>query len=60
MEMALESGNTAKISNLAYITPFLSFIWTGLILKEPIHWNSIVGLLLIVCGILIQLKKKKT
>ena len=27
--LSLEKGDTAKISNLAYITPFLSLIWTA-------------------------------
>lgn len=57
--IALESGKTAKISNLAYITPFLSLIWTALILKDEISIFSILGLLVIVLGILIQLKDKK-
>ncbi len=57
--IALESGNTAKISNLAYITPFASLIWTSLFLKEPISIFSVVGLVVIVVGILIQLKKEK-
>lgn len=54
--LALESGKTAKISNLAYITPFLSLVWTSLFLKEEISVNSIIGLIVIVFGILIQLK----
>ena len=57
--LALESGKTAKISNLAYITPFLSLVWTRLILKEPISLLSLGGLGLIVLGILIQLKDRK-
>lgn len=57
--LALEKGNTAKISNLAYITPFVSLIWTALILKEQISIWSVVGLCVIVLGILIQLKEKK-
>jgi len=56
--IALEKGDTAKISNLAYITPFLSLIWTALILKEKISLYAIVGLLIIVSGIVIQLKEK--
>ena len=54
--LALSTGNTAKISNLAYITPFLSLVWTSLILKEPIEPMSILGLCIIVVGIFIQLK----
>lgn len=56
---ALESGKTAKISNLAYITPFVSLIWTSLILKEQLHINFVIGLMIIVLGIFIQLKDKR-
>ena len=57
--IALHMGDTAKISNLAYITPFLSLIWIMLVLKEPLSIFSILGLIVIVGGILIQLKDKK-
>lgn len=53
--LALAGGNTAKVSNLAYITPFLSLVWTFFILHEPVKPMSVVGLCLIVGGILIQL-----
>ena len=56
--LALADGNTAKVSNLAYITPFLSLVWTFFILKEPIEPMSILGLCMIVVGIFIQLKGK--
>ena len=56
--IALEKGDTAKISNLAYITPFVSLIWAKLILKEDLYLNSIIGLIIIVLGIFIQLKNK--
>lgn len=54
--LALAGGNTAKVSNLAYITPFLSLVWTFFILREPVKPMSLVGLCLIVGGILIQLR----
>ncbi len=57
--LALEVGDTAKISNLAYITPFLSLIWTSLILQEKFEIYSFLGLIIIVLGIFIQLKDKK-
>ncbi len=57
--IALQSGETAKISNLAYITPFLALVWTSLILKEPFSIFSLLGLTVIVFGILLQLKDKK-
>ena len=63
-QMAIESGDTAKISNLAYITPVLSMVWTSLILKETITIQSVIGLAVILLGILIQLwtgsKKKES
>lgn len=57
--LALEKGDTAKISNLAYITPFLSLVWTALILKENLKIYSLIGLIIIVLGIFIQLNEKK-
>ena len=56
--MALESGKTAKISNLAYITPFLSLIWTAVFLKEEITLFSLAGLVVIILGVFVQLKDK--
>lgn len=56
--LALSNGNTVKISNLAYITPFLSLVWTSLILKEDFRIFSIIGLLLIILGIFIQISDK--
>ena len=57
--LALDSGKTAKISNLAYITPFLSLTWTAIFLKEPIGFSSVLGLVVIVIGIFVQLKDKE-
>ena len=57
--MALENGKTEKVSNLAYITPFLSLVWTYLFLDEAIKLNSLAGLLIIIFGILLQMKEKK-
>ena len=56
--IALEKGDTAKISNLAYVTPFLSLVWTTLILREPLDSFAILGLLLIVGGIFVQMRRK--
>lgn len=55
--LALQKGDTAKISNLAYITPFLSLVWTYFFLKENISIYSVLGLVVIVLGIFIQLKE---
>ena len=58
--MALETGKTAKVSNLAYITPFLSLIWTFLFLGEKIKLNSLIGLIIIILGIFVQMKDGKS
>ena len=57
--MALKLGGSAKISNLAYITPFLSLVWTCVVLHEKIKIFSILGLVLIILGVFIQLKDRK-
>ena len=39
--------NTAIVSNLIFITPFVSLLFIYLILGEPIHWATVAGLLII-------------
>jgi drug/metabolite transporter (DMT)-like permease len=48
------SDNTAKISNLIFITPFISLIFIGLLLKESIAPATIIGLILIVASNIYQ------
>ena len=57
--IAIASGNTAKISNLAYLTPFVSLVWIYFLLGEPITIASVVGLLIIIAGVLLQMFDKK-
>ena len=57
--LALQRGKTEKISNLAYITPFLSLVWTTLFLHEAFDPMNILGLTVIVAGILIQFDRRK-
>jgi drug/metabolite transporter (DMT)-like permease len=53
------SESTGKISNLIYLTPFLSLIFIHTILKERLYYTSLIGLALIVAGILVQRIKKQ-
>jgi drug/metabolite transporter (DMT)-like permease len=53
------SESTGKISNLIYLTPFLSLIFIHTILREKLYYTSIIGLGLIIAGILIQRIKKQ-
>lgn len=48
------SPNKARTSTLAYLSPFISLIFIALVLGEEILLSSIIGLILIVGGILIQ------
>lgn len=58
--LALQHGDTAKISNIIFITPFLSLIYIYFLLGENILVSSIVGLAVIVAGILVQSTNIKT
>lgn len=46
--------NTAKIANLAYLTPFLSLVVSAVVLKEKIQIRALIALIFIVGGILLQ------
>lgn len=46
--------NTAKISNLIFISPFISLILLNMIINEPIYPATILGLVFIISGLLIQ------
>jgi len=48
------SINTAKVSNLVYLSPFLALIFISIIVGEKILASTIVGLFFIVGGILMQ------
>lgn len=56
---ALEGGETHIVSNLLYLTPFISLIYISLFLDETILISAIVGLVIIVIGILSQYIKFK-
>ncbi|MFA8434019.1 MAG: DMT family transporter [Marinifilaceae bacterium] len=59
---AMQSTTTTdKISNLVFLSPFISLIFIHLILGENIHLSTLCGLVLIVTGILLQqfIRKKQ-
>ncbi len=45
---------TAHVVNLIYLVPFLSLLWIAAVLREPIYPSTLVGLVLIVTGIILQ------
>ena len=48
------SQTTAQVSNLIYLTPFMSLLVVHFVVGEEIFTSTVVGLVLIVTGILIQ------
>lgn len=52
--LALKYGDTAKMSNIVFLTPFVSLIYIYLLLGEKILLTSFIGLLIIVSGMLVQ------
>lgn len=53
------SETTAKISNLIFLSPFLSLIFINFILGEKILVSTLIGLVFIISGILLQRKLNK-
>jgi len=48
------SENTAKVSNLIFISPFLSLVFIHFLLGEKILPSTFIGLILIITGLVIQ------
>jgi drug/metabolite transporter (DMT)-like permease len=53
------ASNTAKVSNLVYLAPFLSLIFVHFILHESVYYTTPLGLVMIITGIFIQNKRSK-
>ena len=53
------SENTAKVSNLIFISPFLSLVFIHFLVGEDILASTYIGLALIITGLLIQQLKSK-
>jgi drug/metabolite transporter (DMT)-like permease len=48
------SHTTAQVSNLIYISPFLSLVFIHFFVGETIYLSTIIGLCIIIGGILLQ------
>jgi len=48
------SETTARVSNLVYLSPFLSLMMVSIFVGEKIMISTVVGLLIIVSGIIVQ------
>jgi len=52
--------NTARISNLIFASPFISLVLLATIIGESIHPTTLIGLVLIIAGLVIQQIKFKS
>jgi drug/metabolite transporter (DMT)-like permease len=53
--MAIQAAPaTDRISNLVYLAPFLNLVIVRMVLKEQIFASTVIGIILLVSGILIQ------
>jgi drug/metabolite transporter (DMT)-like permease len=48
------STTTAKVANLIFLSPFLSLIWVSIAVGEKIMGYTIIGLVFIITGIVLQ------
>ncbi|WP_263079095.1 DMT family transporter [Endozoicomonas sp. Mp262] len=55
-----KATHIARISNLIFISPFLSLLLISFILGEPIAPSTFIGLVIIVTAVVIQQKQKGT
>ncbi|RKY63587.1 MAG: hypothetical protein DRP99_03775 [Candidatus Latescibacterota bacterium] len=51
---SLSLGDTAKVASLVYLTPFLAFLYLGLLRAEPVRPLALLGLVLVVGSSLLQ------
>lgn len=49
-----QTNNTARISNLIFASPFVSLMLLSTIIGEEIHPTTLIGLILIIAGLVIQ------
>jgi drug/metabolite transporter (DMT)-like permease len=50
--------STARVARFTYLIPFASLLCIAVVLREPIRWSSIVGLVLIVAGIVLSRRSR--
>jgi drug/metabolite transporter (DMT)-like permease len=50
---------TAKVSNLVYLSPFLSLFLVHFILHEHVYYTTPIGLIFIISGIFVQNRRSK-
>lgn len=60
-QLALKhTSNSARIGTLIFISPFISLFLISAILKEPLQWQSFLGLGFIICGVVLAQRRVKS
>jgi len=57
--LSLKLGDTVKMSNVVLVTPFISLVYIRVMTGEQILLPSVIGLIIIVSGILVQTLRRK-
>jgi len=52
--LALRAGDTARIANLVYITPFLALVYLAVLRQQPITAVQLLALALVISGPIVQ------
>lgn len=60
MKALSNSSNTARVSNLIYLSPFLALFFIRFLVEEAIHASTLLGLAVVVSGIVLQQFANKT
>jgi len=54
------TDDTSKVSNVIYLSPFISLIFISVVLEESIYFSTFAGLSLIISGIVLQNYRKRS
>ena len=58
--MATRRLGIVKVNTYIYVNPFVTFITGALFLHEPITLMSVIGALLIICGVIIGVRERRS
>lgn len=53
------ADNTARLSNVIYLVPFVALVFIKLVLGETVYFTTVIGLVLIIAGIIYQQIRSK-
>ncbi|WP_308637542.1 DMT family transporter [Paenibacillus silvisoli] len=56
----VEKGSAEFASMVTYLVPSTALIWGAVLLNETIHWNMLVGLVVILLGVFVASRKPRT